>query len=61
MAGRIKIGSRRPDILGSEEKKAEVFGKPTDQKSDGIHMRGVKGKMFLTETFIETVGRAGQV
>ena len=37
----------------------EVFGKSTDRKSDGVHMRGVKGKTFLTETFIEAVGRAG--
>ena len=59
MAGRIRIGSSRPDILGSEEKKAEVFGKLTDCMSDGVHMRGVKGKTFLTETFIEAVGRAG--
>ena len=58
-AGRIRIGSSRPYILGSEEKKAEVFGKPTDHKSDGIHMQGVKGKTFLTEIFIEAVGRAG--
>ena len=30
MAGRIKIGSSRPYMLNNEEKKTEVFGKPTD-------------------------------
>ena len=59
LAGRIKIGSSRPDILNNEEKKTEVFGKPTDRKADGIHMRGWKGKEFFTETLKEAVKCAG--
>ena len=59
LASKIKIGSSRPDILTSEAKKAEVFGKPSDRKADGIHMRGVKGKQFLSETFIEAVKFTG--
>ena len=58
-AGRIKIGSSRPDILTTEEKKTEVFGHPTAHKVDGIHMRGDKGKDFLTETIKEAVKFAG--
>ena len=59
LAGRIKIGSSRPDILNSEEKKTEVFGKPSDRKADSIHMRGWKGKEFLTETLKEAIRHAG--
>jgi hypothetical protein len=59
LAGRIKIGSSRPDILNSDEKKTEVFGKPSDRKADGIHMRGWKGKEFLTETLKEAIRHAG--
>jgi hypothetical protein len=55
LAGRIKIGSSRPDIISSDEKKKEVFGKPTDRGVDGIHMRGAKGKKFLSETVIEAI------
>ena len=58
-AGRIKIGSSRPDILNTEKKKTEVFGYPTAHKVDGIHMRGEKGKDFLTETIKEAVKFAG--
>ena len=61
LAGRIRIGSSRPDILNSDEKKAEVFGKPSDRKADGIHMRGWKGKEFLTETLKEAIRHAGLV
>ena len=43
----------------SEKKKAEVFGFPTAHKVDGIHMRGEKGKDFLTETIEEAVRFAG--
>ena len=32
LAGRIRIGASRSDILNSEKKKTEVFGKPTDKK-----------------------------
>ena len=59
MAGRIKIGSSRPDILSTEEKKVEVFGRLSDHKVDGIHMRGERGKSFLTETIKEAVKFAG--
>ena len=58
-AGRIKMGSSRPDILTTEEKKTEVFGQPTAHKVDGIHMLGEKGKDFLTETIKEAVKFAG--
>ena len=58
-AGRIKIGSSRPDILTTEEKRTAVFGHPTAHKVDGIHMRGEKGKDFLTETIKEAVKFAG--
>ena len=58
-AGRIRIGCSRPDILTTEKKKTEVFGHPTGHKVDGIHMRGDKGKEFLTETIKEAVRFAG--
>ena len=58
-AGQIKIGSSRPDILATEKKKIEVFCRPNDRKVDGIHMRGDKGKDFLTETIKEAVRFAG--
>ena len=45
----------RPDIIYSDEKKKEVFGKPTDRGVDGIHMRGTKGKKFLSETVVEAI------
>ena len=59
LAGRIKVGSSRPDIICSDEKKKEVFGNPTDRGADGIHMRGVKGKKFLSETVIEAIKFTG--
>ena len=40
-AGSIKIGSSQTHIVASKENRAEVFGKPTNRKADGIHMRGV--------------------
>ena len=55
LAGRIKIGSSRLDIISCDEKKKEVFGKPTDRGVDGIHMRGAGGKRFLSETVIEAI------
>ena len=55
LAGKIKIGFSRPDILTSSEKKKEVFGRPNDRGVDGIHMRGTGGKKFLSETVIEAV------
>ena len=55
LAGRIKIGSSRPDIIYSDEKKKEVFGSPSGRGVDGIHMRGVKDKKFLSETVIEAI------
>ena len=58
-AGSIKIGSSRTDIVASKEKRAEVFGKPTERKADGIHMRGVGGKKFLTETIKEALHCSG--
>ena len=58
-AGSIKIGSSRTDIVASKEKRVEVFGKPTERKSDGIHMRGVGGKKFLTETIKEALQCSG--
>ena len=58
-AGSIKIGSSQTDIVASQEKRAEVFGKPTERKSDGIHMRGVGGKKFLTETIKEALHCSG--
>ena len=58
-AGSIKIGSSRTDIVASKEKRAEVFGKPAERKSDGIHMRGVGGKKFLTETIKEALQYSG--
>ena len=58
-AGSIKIGSSRTDIVGSKEKRVEVFGKPTERKSDGIHMRGVGGRKFLTETIKEALHCSG--
>ena len=36
-----------------------MFGHPTGHKVDGIHMRGDKGKDFLTETIKEAVKFAG--
>ena len=36
-----------------------MFGKPSDRKADGIHMRGLKGRQFLSETFIEAVKFTG--
>ena len=39
LAGRIRIGSSRPDILSSEKKKTEVFGKPGDRRVDGRDAR----------------------
>lgn len=59
MAEQIRIGSSRPDILVTEEKKIEVFGRPNDRRVDGIHMRGEKGSDFLTETIKEAVRFAG--
>ena len=58
-AGSIKIGSSRTDIVASKEKRAEVFGKPAERKFDGIHMRGVGGKKFLTETIKEALQYSG--
>ena len=59
LAGRIRIGSSRPDILSSEKKKTEVFGKPGDRRVDGIHMRGKNGKQFLLDTFLESLRMSG--
>ena len=36
-----------------------MFGRLSDHKVDGIHMRGEKGKNFLTETIKEAVKFAG--
>ena len=59
LAGRIKIGSNRADIIANQEKRSEVFGKPNERKADGIHMRGVGGKKFLTETIKEALHCSG--
>ena len=59
LAGRIRIGSSRPDILNSEKKKIKVFGKPSDRRVDGIHMRGKMGKQFLLDTFLESLKFSG--
>ena len=59
LAGRIRIGSNRADIVASQEKRVEVFGKPNDRKADGIHMRGAGGKKFLTETIKEALHCSG--
>ena len=59
LAGRIRIGSSRPDILNCEERKIEVFGKPSDRRVDGIHMRGKNGKQFLLDTFLEAIKMSG--
>ena len=59
LAGRIKIGSNRADIVANQEKRSEVFGKPNDRKTDGIHMRGLGGKKFLTETIKEALHCSG--
>ena len=58
-AGSIKIGSSQTHIVASKENRAEVFGKPTKRKADGIHMRGVGGKKFLTETINEALQYSG--
>ena len=59
LAGRIKIGSNRADIVANPEKRLEVFGKPDERKADGIHMRGLGGKKFLTETIKEALQCSG--
>ena len=59
MAGRIKIGSNRADIVANQKRRSEVFGKPNERKADGIHMRGVEGKKFLTETIKEALHCSG--
>ena len=58
-AGSIKIGSSQTHIVASKENRAEVFGKPTKRKADDIHMRGVGGKKFLTETINEALQYSG--
>ena len=59
LAGRIRIGSNRADIVANPEKRSEVFGKPDERKADGIHMRGSGGKKFLTETIKEALQCSG--
>ena len=59
LAGRLRIGTTRPDILNSERRKIEVFGKPGDRRVDGIHMRGKNGKQFLLDTFLESLKMSG--
>ena len=59
LAGRIKIGSNRADIVANQEKRSEVFGKPNECKADTIHMRGLGGKKFMTETIKEALHCSG--
>ena len=59
LAGKIRIGFSRADCCTTERQKKEVFGDPTSPKVDGIHMRSKKGRLFLTETFVEAVMLAG--
>ena len=58
-AGSIKIGSSQTQIVASKENRAEVLWKPTKRKAGGIHMRGVGGKKFLTETINKALQYSG--
>ena len=51
-ASRIVVSSNMSELCTTEEEKVEVFRAPNSKGADGIHMRGVNGAEFFTETLI---------
>ena len=51
-ASRIVVSSNMSELCTTEEEKVEVLRAPNSKGADGIHMRGVNGAEFFTETLI---------